>query len=146
MWKESRIPPPEALLSAGTTERYRRGPTTDQKVGSRLWSAAFLKTFICSDNLLCSFLEKTYEMIGYTCWRLATFINWSTLSENNDTYEQRRLDTVRVIESDLTFVAFCSVIPIPIFVYRKGDIVKQPMKKAPLCPKMYQGWGGVGGS
>ena len=26
-----------------------------------------------------------------------------------------------------------------------GDIVKQPMKKA-LCPKMYQGWGGVGGS
>ena len=23
--------------------------------------------------------------------------------------------------------------------------MKQPMKKAPLCPKMYQGWGGVGG-
>ena len=22
--------------------------------------------------------------------------------------------------------------------------MKQPMKKAPLCPKMYQGWGGVG--
>ena len=40
-------------------------------------------------------------------------------------------------------------------VYREGDIVKQPMKKGPfvpknvprvgcLCPKMYQGWGGVG--
>ena len=22
--------------------------------------------------------------------------------------------------------------------------MNQPMKKAPLCPKMYQGWGGVG--
>ena len=34
-----------------------------------------------------------------------------------------------------------------IFVYQKGDIVKQPMKKASLCPKMYQvwvGWGGLG--
>ena len=24
--------------------------------------------------------------------------------------------------------------------------MKQPMKKVPLCPKMYQGWGQVGGS
>ena len=24
--------------------------------------------------------------------------------------------------------------------------MKHPMKKAPLCPKMYQVWGGVGGS
>ena len=27
-------------------------------------------------------------------------------------------------------------------VYRKGDIVKEIMKKALVCPKMYQGWGG----
>ena len=31
-----------------------------------------------------------------------------------------------------------------LIVYREGDIVKQPKKKAPLCPKMYQGWGGEG--
>ena len=32
-----------------------------------------------------------------------------------------------------------------VVVFRKGDIVKDPIKKAPLCPKMYQGWGGCVG-
>ena len=36
-------------------------------------------------------------------------------------------------------------IEIVIFVYRKGDIVKQPMKKGSFVPKNVPG-GGVGGS
>ena len=31
-----------------------------------------------------------------------------------------------------------------LIVYRKGDIVMDPMNSRDILPKMFQGWGGVG--
>ena len=41
----------------------------------------------------------------------------------------------------------CSLVRRDLFVYREGDIVKQPMKKGSFVPKNVPGvgWGGVGG-
>ena len=52
------------------------------------------------------------------------------------------------MDDEKLLIEFGMVILVRLIVYRKGDIVKQPMKKGSFVPKNVPGvgWGGVGGS